>query len=203
MSLRLIAEAIQVMGGVGYSREYPVEQYLRDAKILTIWEKTSYIHGQDLVNRKMRMAGGAPFECWMNLIDEFSAENRRAPGFAREFVNLRRGLRSVRAAKSFYDSWYRNFGEKRQLIPLNAVNTLFVCAQVQVAQCLLEQALVAARRLADLPAEGADTFFCRGKIASARYYLNQVLPQVVIQAEIMEREELVAVEIPEEVFSLH
>ena len=59
-SLSLIAEAIQVLGGVGYTREYPVEQYLRDSKILTIWEGTSFIHGVDLVNRKMRMDGRRP-----------------------------------------------------------------------------------------------------------------------------------------------
>jgi len=54
-SLGVIAQAIQVLGGVGYTTEYPVEQYLRDSKILTIWEGTSFIHAQDLVNRKMRM----------------------------------------------------------------------------------------------------------------------------------------------------
>ncbi len=40
-SLGVIAQAIQVLGGVGYTQEYPVEQYLRDSKILTIWEGTS------------------------------------------------------------------------------------------------------------------------------------------------------------------
>ena len=75
-SLPLIAEAIQVLGGVGYTREYPVEQYLRDSKILTIWEGTSFIHGMDLVNRKMRMDGGVPFANWMDAIGAFIAENR-------------------------------------------------------------------------------------------------------------------------------
>ncbi|MDI6727067.1 MAG: acyl-CoA dehydrogenase [Smithellaceae bacterium] len=202
MSLQLIAEAIQVLGGVGYTREYPVEQYLRDSKVLTIWEGTSFIHGQDLVNRKMRMDGGAPFMNWMNLINDFIDKNRQAAGFEREMANLEQGLGSVRTLKSLYDSWFRNFVEKRQFIPLNAVKTLFVCAQVQVAQCLMEQALVAKRNLETLPEGDGDQFFYRGKIASARYYLNQILPQVLVQTEIIQQEERMALEVPEEVFFL-
>ncbi len=115
MSLSLIAEAIQVLGGVGYTREYPVEQYLRDSKILTIWEGTSFIHGIDLVNRKMRMNDGVPFANWMDAIGAFIAENRDAPGFGREMANLEKGLGCVRTLKALYDSWYANFAEKRQL----------------------------------------------------------------------------------------
>ena len=52
--LEIISQAIQILGGVGYTQEYPVEQYLRDSKILLIREGTSFIHGNDLVGRKMR-----------------------------------------------------------------------------------------------------------------------------------------------------
>jgi len=201
MSLPLIAEAIQVLGGVGYTREYPVEQYLRDSKILTIWEGTSFIHGNDLVNRKMRMNDGGPFADWMNMIGGFIEANQDAPGFGREMENLARGLACVRTLKGLYDSWYANFSEKRELIPLNAVRTLFVCAQTQVAECLMEQALIAQRRLEELPAEDHERAFYMGKIASTRYYLNQVLPQAFSQTEIIRNEDRIAIDVPEEVFS--
>jgi 3-(methylthio)propanoyl-CoA dehydrogenase len=198
MSLSLIAEAIQVLGGVGYTREYPVEQYLRDSKILSIWEGTSFIHGMDLVNRKMRMNDGVPFTNWMNAIGEFIAENRNALGFGREMANLEQGLGCVRTLKALHDSWYANFTEKRQLIPLNAVRTLFVCAQLQVAECLMEQALIAQRRLDELPAGDHQRTFYTGKIASARYYLNQVLPQAFSQTEMVRDEDRTVLDVPEE-----
>jgi 3-(methylthio)propanoyl-CoA dehydrogenase len=196
-SLSLIAEAIQVLGGVGYTREYPVEQYLRDSKILTIWEGTSFIHGNDLVNRKMRMNDGVPFTDWMNMIGAFIVENRGAAGFGREMANLEKGFACVRTVKALYDSWYADFAEKRPLIPLNAVATLFVCAQVQVAECLMEQALIAQRRWEELPAEDHERTFYAGKIASARYYLNQVLPQVFSRTEIIRNEDRTALDVPE------
>ena len=201
-SLALIAEAIQVLGGVGYTREYPVEQYLRDSKILSIWEGTSFIHGNDLVNRKMRMNDGVPFADWMQVIGAFIEENRNAAGFEREMANLAQGFACVQTLKSLYDSWYADPAEKRPLIPLNAVKTLFVCAQVQVAECLMEQALIARRRWEELPEKDHDRAFYAGKIASARYYLNQVLPQAFVQTEIIAHEDRIVLEVPEEALGI-
>ncbi len=84
----MVAQAIQVLGGVGYTQEYPVEQYLRDSKILTIWEGTSFIHANDLIGRKMRMKEGAPFAAWMQDIRAFIAANQNAGGFEKEMKNL-------------------------------------------------------------------------------------------------------------------
>jgi alkylation response protein AidB-like acyl-CoA dehydrogenase len=198
MSLPLIAGAIQILGGVGYTTEYPVEQYLRDSKILSIWEGTSFIHAMDLVNRKMRMNDGAPFANWMKAIDAFIEENRNAAGFAPEMGNLAKGFACVKTLKELYDSWYADLAEKRRLIPLNAMKTLFVCAQVQVAECLLEQALIAGRKLDELPDGDHERTFYAGKIAAARYYLNQGLPQAFVQTEIIRNEDRIVLEIPEE-----
>ena len=197
-SLTLIAEAIQVLGGVGYTREYPVEQYLRDSKILTIWEGTSFIQGNDLVNRKMRMNDGIPFENWMQVISAFIDENRKADGFEREMANLAQGFACVQTLKSLYDSWYADLAEKRPLIPLNAVKTLFVFAQVQVAECLMEQALIARRRWEELPEKDHDRTFYAGKIASARYYLNEVLPEIFVRTELIAHEDRTVLQVPEE-----
>lgn len=198
MSLPLISEAIQILGGVGYTTEYPVEQYLRDSKILSIWEGTSFIHAMDLVNRKMRMNDGIPFANWMGAIEAFVKENRSAAGFATEMANLAKGFDCLKTLKGLYDSWYADLAEKRRLIPLHAVKTLFVCAQVQVAQCLLEQALIAGRKLDELPDGDHGRSFYAGKIAAARYYLHQVLPQAFVQTEIVRNEERIVLEVPEE-----
>jgi hypothetical protein len=195
-SLEVIAEAMQVFGGVGYTEEYPVEQYLRDSKILTIWEGTTYIHAQDLVNRKMRMDGGKPFKEWLAGLKAFLDQNREAGGFEKEMEKLKRGYQCLEDVVAVYESWYKNLETKRALIPLYAVRTLFVCAQVQVAQCLMEQALVALRNLPG--AEGGEAVFYQGKIASARYYLNNILPNVYLNAEIIREADETVLTCPEE-----
>ena len=58
-AFRLARPAIQVYGGAGYLKDYPVEQYCRDAKIFSIYEGTNHIQAMDLVGRKLGQAGGA------------------------------------------------------------------------------------------------------------------------------------------------
>jgi alkylation response protein AidB-like acyl-CoA dehydrogenase len=196
--LGVISQAIQVLGGVGYTQEYPVEQYLRDSKILSIWEGTSFIHANDLVGRKMRMKRGSSFTNWMATIKEFIDANRNAPGFEKEMSNLARGYQCLEEVKATYDSWYSNIGNKRSLIPLNALKALFVCSQVQVAECLMEQALIAKKKLDDMPTDAVDTTFYKGKIACARYYVNNVLPNAFLATEVIKNEDDTVMTCPEE-----
>ena len=65
----------------------------------------------------------------------------------------------------------------------------------------MEQALIAQRRLDELPAGDHERTFYAGKIASARYYLNQVLPQAFSQTEIVKDEDRTVLDVPEEAFS--
>lgn len=196
-SLNLVAEAIQIFGGVGYTSEYPVEQYLRDSKILTIWEGTSFMHGNDLVGRKMRMKDGKPFALWMSTIKEFIETNQNEPDFQKEMKSLKKGYDCLEEVRSIYDSWYSNFKEKRKLIPLYAIKALFICAQVQVAECLMEQALIAMRKLKELPENHYDRTFYEGKIASARYYIGQVLPEAYTNTDIIKNADEIVLECPE------
>jgi len=177
-TLGVIATAMQVLGGVGYTNEYPIEQYLRDSKILTIWEGTTFIHGNDLVGRKMRMNGGASFSDWISGIKDFVDSHAGDSPFVEELRMLRQGYECLEGTKACYDRWYDEMDEKRQFIPLNAVRALMVCAQVQAAECLLEQAFIATERLEKLPEGHFDHSFYEGKIASARHYARQVLPAV-------------------------
>jgi alkylation response protein AidB-like acyl-CoA dehydrogenase len=195
-SLGVISQAMQVFGGVGYTQEYPVEQYLRDSKILTIWEGTTYIHAQDLINRKMRMNGGKPFKDWMNGIKAFIDSNAKLEGFEKEMDKLARGFQCMEEVVAIYDSWYKNMKAKRPLIPLYAVRALFVCAQVQVAECLMEHALIAKEKLG--AAEGGEATFYQGKIASARYFLNNILPNVFLTTEIIRDADDSVLNCPEE-----
>ena len=114
---------------------------------------------------------------------------------------MRKGLGCVEAVKGLYDSWFANLDEKKHLIPLNAVNALFVCAQVQVAECLMEQALIALKKLGEISGDHHDRNFYKGKIAAAKYYLdyvNQVLPKAFMLTEMIQSEDMSVLECPEE-----
>jgi alkylation response protein AidB-like acyl-CoA dehydrogenase len=195
-AVAMTCEAMQVLGGVGYTKEYPVEQYLRDCKVLTIWEGTSYIHGQDLVNRKMRMGKGQPFVSWMQDIGNFIDGNKDLAGFKKEFATLDKAYSCMNQVKTIYDSWYAT--NDRDLISLYAIRALFVCSQVQVATCLLEQALVAQKKIAELPGDHYDINFYKGKVSSAKYYCNNILPNVFTLTEIIKNSDVTVQECPEE-----
>ena len=174
----MTAEAIQVLGGVGYTKDYPVEQYMRDCKILTIWEGTSFIHGNDLVGRKMTMENGEPFKKWMAGIKNFIDGNKAAAGLEKEMAALEQAYASAEEVMNLVYEWQANKDEKGQLINLYAIRILFVFAQLYVAMLLVSQAMVALQAMAKLPAGHYEMNFYEGKLASARYYVHNVLPNV-------------------------
>jgi len=194
----ITAEAMQVFGGVGYTREYPVEQYLRDSKVLTIWEGTSFIHGNDLVGRKMRMGKGEPFFRWMQYIKEFAALNKNAAGLEKEMGLLDKSCECMEKVKKIYDSWYDNKEEKGELIALYAIRALFVFAQTQVAQCLAEHALIAQKKIAEMPQDHFEVPFYKGKLASAKHFINNILPNAFMLTELIANADSTALECSDE-----
>ncbi len=79
-------DGIQVLGGYGFTKEYPIEQYTRDCKIFSIWDGTNFIQSADLVGRKLNMGGGAVFRIWAEEVTAFIKDlkrTRRSPGSSR------------------------------------------------------------------------------------------------------------------------
>lgn len=196
----MIGQAIQVYGGVGYTEEYPVSQYARDVKILSIWEGTSFIHAMDLVGRKMRMKGGKHFSNWMEDRKEFIEKNKNAAGFGAEMSKLERAYKCVDEIRKQYASYYENFTEKAELIPLHAPRALTCCAQLFIAESLMEQALVARKKIDETGADHHDYSFYTGKISSARFFANNILPNVYMLTELIKDADKTALECPEEAF---
>ena len=71
MGFKVCETAIQCLGGYGFCREYPLEQYLRDAKIMSLYEGTNGIQSMDLMGRKMIVHNGGPFEAYREEIETF------------------------------------------------------------------------------------------------------------------------------------
>ena len=152
----------------------------------------------DLIGRKMRMKDGAAFGAWMKDMKDFIDANSKATGFEKEMNHLAQAYQAAEEVKDIYNAWYANMDQKRQLIPLYAMKALFVFAEVYVAICLMDQALIAAKKVAALkPGEGDYTFY-QGKIASARYYANNILPNVSMLAALIKSEEDSVLTCPEE-----
>jgi alkylation response protein AidB-like acyl-CoA dehydrogenase len=72
-------EAVQVYGGYGYTKDYPVEQLLRDSKIASIYEGTNGIQAMDLLGRKLGMKGGAVFMNFLGEIQKAVADAKTIP----------------------------------------------------------------------------------------------------------------------------
>lgn len=195
---QMIAQAIQVYGGVGYTEEYPVSQYARDVKILSIWEGTSFIHAMDLVGRKMRMKGGTSFARWLDDRRQFIEAHKDTASFEREIGHLEKAYRCVADIRDLYASYYNDMAGKGRLIPLYATQVLTCCAQLFAAECIIDQGMLAKKKIDQLGAGHHDYNYYTGKVAAARYFARNILPNVYMHADLIKSADESAIECPEE-----
>jgi alkylation response protein AidB-like acyl-CoA dehydrogenase len=194
----LIRDAIQVMGGVGYCSEFPVEQYARDIKIVSLWEGTNYIQSLDMVGRKLGMEGGKVFQDWIQTVMDFTSANKEDADFAKDFKLL---FKAVQVVGDFAMRYMTYFKEgKMNLIPLSSCAFLDCFAETEMARLLLDQALIARKKLAGIDPESTDGIFYRGKIASARFFCRNVLTNVFGRHLSVQQEDTSAADIPEGAF---
>ncbi len=152
----LIRDAIQVLGGVGYCQEFPVEQYARDCKIVSIWEGTNYIQAQDLFGRKLTLDGGQVYQDWIQGIMDFANQHKGDPDFGKDFKLL---LKAAQATNDFPTRYMQYFGgEKIKLVPLTATRFLDCFSETLMAHLLLEQGLLAREQLKGVEADSADGY---------------------------------------------
>jgi len=185
--------ALQVLGGSGYCRDYPVEQYLRDTRITSIYEGTTHIQAMDLV-RKLGHAGGAHFISLLEDIESFIRDALDSSFMKREIRLLGDAVSSVRNQGRMLVGF---FGENIYLVGLYASGFLFSLSEVVVASILLEMARVAAGSLADLEENHLDYQFYTGKIESARFFCHSFLPVVTCREQVMSAKDTAALDIPE------
>lgn len=179
----LIGEAIQVYGGYGYCEEYPVAQIARDVKIYSIWEGTNFIQSLDLIGRKWLMKKGAAFAAFIQNIRDFYEANKDAAGFEKEFANLDRALDAYTEIQMAIGGYFGN--KQYGMMPLYSRRILTATSQLFAGYCILDQALLAAKRAQEVGEDHYDYPFYSGKVAAARYYLRNVVPNVWATAEIV------------------
>jgi alkylation response protein AidB-like acyl-CoA dehydrogenase len=194
----LTADAVQILGGVGYCSEFPVEQYARDAKINSIWEGTNYIQALDLIGRKLPMKGGKVFQDWIQGVLAFTGEHKEDPEFSQDFKLLFRAAQAVGDYALRYQQYLQ--GEKARLIPLTATRFQECFSEVLMGQLLLEQALIARDRLPSVKEDTAEGAFYRGKMETAHYFCRNILVQVFARHAALQSEDTSALDIPESAF---
>ncbi len=194
----LCRDAIQVMGGVGYCREFPVEQYARDVKSASIYEGTTYIQALDLVGRKLTMGGGAVFQRWLGQVTAFAGANREDLDFAKDFALL---FQAGEILGDYAGRFLSYFQEGRLgLIPLSAVRFLECMAETALAREMLEQGLKAREKLKKADPQSASGVFYRGKIETVRFFCRQILTNVFSRQAALHQEDTSALDMPTAAF---
>jgi alkylation response protein AidB-like acyl-CoA dehydrogenase len=179
----LIGEAIQAYGGYGYCEEYPVAQIARDVKIYSIWEGTNYIQSLDLIGRKWLMKKGAAFAGFLQEMRDFFEANKNAAGLEKEFANLGRALDAYTEIQMAIGGYFGN--NQISMMPVYSRRILTATSQLYAGYCILDQALLAEKKAQEVGADHYDYPFYTGKVAAARYYLRNVVPNVWAVAEIV------------------
>jgi len=215
MGFRVCESAIQVLGGYGYCQEHPVEQFLRDCKIASIYEGTNGIQALDLVGRKLAIKRGQLFKRLIGETEVFLE-------WARKNFELRELVATFEASREQLIQVTKYFGLKGMtadyVVPLlYATPYLELFGDVAIGFMLLWQALIAHRRLQEIYvdagakdsesqkevlAKNRSAAFYRGKVASAEFFITNVLSLSRGKAKAIMSGQRAAVDIPEESFAL-
>ncbi|WP_068277467.1 acyl-CoA dehydrogenase [Aldersonia kunmingensis] len=195
----LLTESLQTLGGSGYLQDYPIEQYIRDAKIDTLYEGTTAIQAQDLFFRKIARDHGTALAHVAGQIRSFIEGDTDNGRLKRERVLLGTALDDVQAMTATLTGYLMASQEQPTeiyKIGLGSVRYLYALGDLLIAWRLLVGAQVAHAAL-DGGADEKDRNFYTGKVAVASFFAKNVLPKLTavrgvldnLDTEIMELDE--------------
>ncbi|APE22641.1 MULTISPECIES: acyl-CoA dehydrogenase [Streptomyces] len=183
-----LAQSLQTFGGSGFLQEYPIEQYIRDAKIDTLYEGTTAIQGQDFFFRKIVRDQGASLNALSEEIKKFLAVGTGGEELAGARDALAKAAVDLESIVGTMITDLTATGEDVKNIykvGLNTTRLLLASGDVVVGYLLLKGAAVAAEKLA-AGASGKDVAFYQGKIAAAKFFAANVLPGVSAERALAE-----------------
>jgi alkylation response protein AidB-like acyl-CoA dehydrogenase len=190
-------ESLQTFGGAGFTEDWPLEQYVRDAKIDTLYEGTTAIQGLDFFFRKVVKDGGRTLGLLGKEIQKFAEsggahqEEKQALGKALGDLN---GIIAVLVGHAMES---QSEPEKIYQVGLSTSRCLMAVGDIITAWLLLRQADIAVEKL---PGAGKDTDFYTGKIASAKFFVQNYLPHITADRKIVEATNGAIMEIPVNAF---
>ena len=199
----ILAQSLQVFGGSGYLQDYPLEQYLRDAKIDTLYEGTTAIQGLDFFFRKMIRDKFQAITYLGEQIQATASGGAAGDEFKGERKLLGKALSDVQAMITTLGFWAQaaHQGDEKQIykVGLNTTRLLMAAGDLVIGWLLLRQAEVAKAALA-AGAAAKDVPFYEGKIASARWFAQNRLPLLTAEKNVCEHTEDDVMTLPIEAF---
>ena len=207
--------AMQIYGGYGFCSEYPVEQFMRDEKIASIYEGANGIQALDLIGRKLGMKKGTYFMNMLGLMGSTVAKYKDVEGLKDLAEAVQSGV-NILADMGLY---FANCGKAGKfLVPINNAYTfLMMMGKIVSAWFLFWQAGASKQKLdgiaglnninptdqaalSGLAKSNKDVAFYIGKVSGAQYFIRNVLPEVEAAVKAIKSEDMSIVEIPEESF---
>jgi butyryl-CoA dehydrogenase len=170
--------AIQILGGYGYTREFPVERMYRDNRLNHIHEGTHAIHGIDILGRKVRMHDGAALKVLLSEINNTITQARQNETFSEYAADLQMVLKTLEKTTRLVIAC-----ENKSLALANATVYLDAMGHIVVAWLWLWQALTAEEGLQT--AIDKDLEFYKGKLAACRFFFKYELPKVESQLDLV------------------
>ena len=204
----MLTLSLQTLGGSGFLQDYPIEQYIRDAKIDSLYEGTTGIQSLDLFFRKMMRDQGLAVRSLLADIAAFAASgDEGSDGNGRlktERAALAEGVAQVEAMLTAMTNFVIASLERPEEIykaELSSVRLLLAFGDLIIGWLLARQAEVAQRALdnADTLA-AADRDFYTGKLAAARFFATTVLPRLESDRKVIEQTTLDLMDVPEDAF---
>ncbi len=187
----LLGVALQCFGGSGFCQDYPIEQYIRDQKIDSLYEGTTHIQALDLFFRKIARDRGTALSA---LVTEIAATAKDLPAeLSVEATALASAVGDVQAIMA---TMMGKLAQSLYHVGLQGNRILFALAELVIGWRLAISAKVA---LARLPAATpADRAFYRGKLACTRFYATNVLPGLALTRKLIETGDLDLMELPDD-----
>lgn len=195
-------ESLQTFGGSGFLQEYPLEQYVRDAKIDTLYEGTTAIQGQDFFFRKIVKDQGRALGHLAKEIEGFIASEAGNGRLKNERALLAQGLEDANAMVGLMINDLMASAEDQRTIykvGLNTSRLLMALGDVVCAWLLLRQAEVALAKLGG-EVSAKDKAFYEGKVAAARFFAQTNLPRLSAERAIAEGVDLEIMDLDEAAF---
>jgi hypothetical protein len=190
-------ESLQTFGGAGFTEDWPLEQYVRDAKIDTLYEGTTAIQGLDFFFRKVVKDGGRALGLLGKEIQKFAESGGVHQEEKQALLKALGDLNGIVAVLVGHAMESQSEPEKIYQVGLNTSRCLMAVGDIITAWLLLRQADIAAEKL---PTAGKDADFYTGKIASAKFFVQNYLPHITADRKIVEATNGAVMEIPVNAF---
>jgi alkylation response protein AidB-like acyl-CoA dehydrogenase len=188
-------ESLQTFGGSGFTQDWPLEQYVRDAKIDTLYEGTTAIQGLDFFFRKIVKDGGRAIGLLGKEIGTFAASGGELAAEKEELSKALETVNSMIGTMVGYAMESQENPEEIYKTGLNTTRVLMSVGEIIIAWLLLRQADIATAKLPT--ATGKDKDFYTGKLASAKFFVRTVLPHLRAELKIIASEDGAIMNLPE------